>query len=210
MEKNFSCTSCGAPVVFKSLGSLVSVCSFCRSTLVRNDLNLSTLGKVAEVPDDISPFQIGTQGVFEGRNFEIIGKLKAKWENGFWNEWNLLFSRGPEGWLGEAMGQLTISFLHDFENISPGDVSVGTILDIDGKKFEADDIREAVYIDIKGEIPFITSANSKKKSVGFTGPGHTFATLEFFEREKPFLYVGRYVSFDECHFKSLRELDGWS
>lgn len=177
---------------------------------MRNDINLSTLGKMAEVPEDSSPFQIGTQGQFEGRAFELIGKIKVKWEDGFWNEWRALFSHGEEGWLGEAMGMLTFSFLRDFEkNISPKNISIGSTLEIDRQSFEAEDIRKARCIAMEGEIPFITSLNSKKISIDFTGPKKTFATLEFFDDMKPVLYVGRYVNFDECHFKNLRELDGW-
>src|SRR5579859_6266708 len=105
------CPSCGAEVEFKSTLSVFSVCPFCHSTLVRRDLKLETLGKMAELPEDMSPFQVGTAGKFEGHPFELLGRVRLAWDDGSWNEWFAQFSNGREGWLAEAQGITLMSFL---------------------------------------------------------------------------------------------------
>ena len=66
--------SCGAPVRFKSSVALLAVCASCRSQLVRKDLDIESLGKVAELVSDGSVVQLGTEGRWRGlvgtRRFE--------------------------------------------------------------------------------------------------------------------------------------------
>src|SRR5688572_12411014 len=99
-----NCPSCAATIVFKSRVSVLAVCSYCKSAVVRHDLNVENLGKMAELPPDMSPLQLGTRGKYEGTSFEIVGRLKVAWEEGTWNEWYLLFDSGRDGWLAEAQG----------------------------------------------------------------------------------------------------------
>ncbi|MFN8550968.1 MAG: hypothetical protein U0103_05715 [Candidatus Obscuribacterales bacterium] len=65
-----SCPSCGANVDFKSKASLYAVCSFCKSSLVRHDVDLEKIGTVSDLVDDLSPIQIGTTGTFGNDKFE--------------------------------------------------------------------------------------------------------------------------------------------
>ncbi|MBP6279063.1 MAG: DUF4178 domain-containing protein, partial [Rhodocyclaceae bacterium] len=66
MAFSANCPACGAPVVFKSSVSFHAVCEFCRSTLVRHGGNLENLGKMADLLEDASPIQLGTEGNFRG------------------------------------------------------------------------------------------------------------------------------------------------
>ena len=71
---------------------------------MRRDLNLETLGKMADLPEDLSILQIGARGKFEGISFAVIGRLRMSWQEGFWNEWCALFEDQRIGWLAEAQG----------------------------------------------------------------------------------------------------------
>ncbi|MGD0620845.1 MAG: DUF4178 domain-containing protein [Bryobacteraceae bacterium] len=44
-----NCPSCGAPVVFRWSGSVQTVCPFCKSILVRTDIDLTKVGAVADL-----------------------------------------------------------------------------------------------------------------------------------------------------------------
>src|SRR5256885_2095546 len=55
----FNCPSCGAQVDFQSNLSVYAVCKFCRSMIVRHDVNVESIGTMASLPDDMSPIQIG-------------------------------------------------------------------------------------------------------------------------------------------------------
>ena len=50
-----ACPNCGAPVEFASAASASAVCSFCRSTLLREGDALRKMGTSAELFEDYSP-----------------------------------------------------------------------------------------------------------------------------------------------------------
>ncbi|MBX9724698.1 MAG: DUF4178 domain-containing protein, partial [Candidatus Obscuribacterales bacterium] len=111
-----SCPSCGAELKFLSKASVFAVCSFCKSTVVRHDMNLELLGKMGELQDELTPLQIGTSGFYMGVNFDIIGRLRVGYEDGFWNEWYCMFSDGRLGWLAQAQGFYAMCFSVGEEN----------------------------------------------------------------------------------------------
>jgi ribosomal protein S27E len=82
-----ACPGCGAPVQFKSTASVMAVCEFCKTTLLKDATSVSNLGKMSEVLEDYSPVQIGTSGQFAQRSFSVIGRIQLQYSDGFWNEW---------------------------------------------------------------------------------------------------------------------------
>ena len=56
-----TCPSCAAPVKFRSASSVVAVCEYCTSTLVRNGEVLENIGRMAALQDDPTLIQIGTE-----------------------------------------------------------------------------------------------------------------------------------------------------
>src|SRR5207245_2075038 len=105
--------SCGAPVNFQSSVAVFSVCPFCASMLVRQDLNIAMIGKQATLPDDQSVLQISTQGTFAKTHFTLQGRLRLAWKDGFWNEWFAWCDDGRTAWLAEAQGFLSFYFQHE-------------------------------------------------------------------------------------------------
>ena len=85
--KRATCPSCGAPAAFRSALSIYVVCEFCRSTLLRSGEDLQNLGRMADLLEDSSRLQIGSEGTFGGRHFVIVGRIQMKYDAGFWNEW---------------------------------------------------------------------------------------------------------------------------
>ena len=105
-----SCPGCGAPVQFKSAASVMAVCEFCKTTLLKEASSIRNLGKMSEVLEDFSPLQIGTSGTFAGKSFSLIGRIQLRYSEGFWNEWYALFDDGSTGWLADGSGQFTLTF----------------------------------------------------------------------------------------------------
>ena len=73
-----ACPNCGAPVGFTWSGSVQTVCARCQSILVRRDrqgLEFERVGQVSDPPPDTSPIQLGTRGRFDGRAFDVIGRI---------------------------------------------------------------------------------------------------------------------------------------
>jgi hypothetical protein len=57
MTRNAFCPSCGAPVKFQWSSAVQTVCPYCRSILVRHDVNLEAVGTVADLPRTRHPFR---------------------------------------------------------------------------------------------------------------------------------------------------------
>lgn len=53
-----------------------AVCPFCRSTLVRTDLQWEAIGKMAALAEDLSPLYVGLRGTYGKTSFTIIGRLQ--------------------------------------------------------------------------------------------------------------------------------------
>ena len=154
-----SCPACGAALPFKSRVSVFAVCSYCAATVVRHDLELETLGKMAALPPDTSPLQIGTAGQYDGKRFELVGRLKISWEDGTWNEWYALFDDGRDGWLAEAQGFLMMSFAAPAPPSLPAreDIRVGMSLALAPRQsFEVDEARDQVQdlMRVRRLVPF--------------------------------------------------------
>ena len=105
-----ACPNCGAPVEFRSAASTSAVCSFCRSTLVRDGDTLRRTGISAELFDDHSPLQLGVDGLLQGERFTLVGRLQLAYAEGSWNEWHALFDSGRSGWLSEDNGADVMGF----------------------------------------------------------------------------------------------------
>ncbi|MFO1518315.1 MAG: DUF4178 domain-containing protein [bacterium] len=195
---------------FQSAASIFSVCPYCRSMLVRKDLSLESLGKMAILQEDMSPLQIGTQGRFEKVSFSVIGRLKIRWDDGYWNEWCLLMDDARTGWLAEAQGFYMVSFAHEIPKDLPpaSELTTGSTLVLDRQPYEVDDRRKCWCEGSEGELPFKAPQGKEMFNVDLTGPGEKFASLSFTD-EGCELYVGRYVEFEELRFTQLRPLNGW-
>lgn len=205
------CPACGAEVDFRSSSTVFAVCPFCQSMLVRHDVNLEAIGKMADLPDDMSPLQVGTSGRFDGKGFSLLGRLKMAWSDGSWNEWYALFDDGSEGWLAEAQGfwmmsvpDTQISAVPAKERLHPGQS-----LRLGGLTYHLDDIKQATCVGSEGELPFPAPKGRQSTSVDLSGPNARYACLEYSPNEGVSLYLGRYIEFDDLHLSNLRALDGW-
>ena len=204
-----SCPSCGGEVDFKSRSSVYQVCPYCASMLLRTDINLENLGKSASLPPEMTPFQLGTTGTFDGIDFVLIGKQRMQWSDGYWTEWYLNFSDQSQGWLAVAQGFLMISVpSEDYHVPALRDLKPGDQVHISGKYFEVDDIKKVTCEGSSGELPVKGIKGRKLTSVDLTGEGETFANV-IFSDDGTEVYVGRYVDSEELKLSNLREIDGW-
>ena len=205
-----SCPSCGAKVVFHSSASVFAVCEYCRSTLVRHDVDLENLGRMADLKIDGSPLQLGAAGVHRGAHFSAAGRIQYRFEQGYWNEWYLLFDDMQGGWLGEARGNYAVSFvtpvpepIDAFDELEPG-----KWMRLRGERFQIVDVQKARVVAGEGELPFQVGAGYDAPVADLHGAGRRFATIDYSE-EKPLVFLGEYVEFDQLQLTNLRTFDGW-
>ncbi len=210
----FSCPSCGAAVNFVSKASVFMVCPYCRSMLVRQDVNVENIGKMAETLDEnTTPLQLGTEGVYMDKRFALAGRVRLAWSDGSWDEWYAWFNDGSHGWLAQAQGFYMVSFQVPNVNLpEPSTLIVGNRIDLevgfDGRSYRVDDIKKTTCVVAEGELPFKAPKGRNGISVDLGGPDDAFACIEYSEDGTRF-FEGRYMEFDELKLSFMRILDGW-
>jgi Domain of unknown function (DUF4178) len=203
---NFTCPTCGAPLRFLSAAPF-AVCAFCRSLLVRTDVGLESMGKVAVVPEDFSPLQVGTRGQFDNRSFALIGRIRKVWSEGSWNEWCAQFSDGALGWLAEAQGDLVMTFERPI-SLASQSLEPDSVVTLEGQRFQVSDVKQVSSAGAEGELASYSPEAQAMTSIDLRGPGPAFATIE--RSDKTRVFVGRFVEFEDCRFQQLRAMSGWT
>jgi predicted RNA-binding Zn-ribbon protein involved in translation (DUF1610 family) len=206
-----NCPSCGASVAFQSTFSILAVCEHCRSTLVRHDINVEDIGKMATLQVDGSPLQLGVRGEYKSVSFSVVGRIQLRFDRGIWNEWHLTFSDGRSGWLGEAGGTYAVSFLRKTEDSLPEfkELQAGKKVQLRDQSFQVQNVESARCIAGEGELPFRVAGGYDAPVADLLGDQGSFATLDYSE-ETPLVFVGEYVEFDDLHLTNLREFESWS
>ena len=235
--KKYSCPSCGAALVFQSSLSVYAVCAYCSATVVRHDVNLEAIGTMAALPDDMSPFQVGTEAYYRGNHFTLIGRMKVGWKNGVWNEWFMMTDDGRKGWLAEAQGFYAVCF--EVENAMAPEMEqlvrqrvlefmklgtktkssqssmgslhhqqLGAYITLNRQKLRVVDIKHAMCIGSEGELPFAAPWGRKSISIDLLGPDGEFGCVEVIDQEIR-VFVGHYVDWADLRCERLREIEGW-
>lgn len=206
--QHVNCPACGAPVNFKSHASVTSVCDYCKTTVLKQGDEVRDLGRVGQVLEDYSPIQIGTSGRFQGQSFTVIGRLQVRYDDGFWNEWFLMFDSGKPGWLAEASGEYFVSFEDGkldqgpkFEELRPG-WQIG----VNGKRWTVSDLRQARATGAEGELPIKVGQGYEARVADLRATSH-FMTLDYSDPGPPTIYVGQTVKLSGLQCQLLRDKD---
>jgi uncharacterized protein (DUF983 family) len=208
----FDCPQCGAPVSFRSAIAVFAVCEHCRSMVVVRDAGVESIGEMAALPPDLSPFQVGTRGEWQGHGFEIVGRVRVEWKEGSWNEWCILYDGAKTGWLAEAQGLLMISFAVEPPEKLPAaasDYSAGAQVRINGADWTINDIKDVTCRASEGELPMHATPASRRTGIDLFGGSAAFASIELSDSGTD-VYVGEYAAFDELKFSNLRPVPGWN
>ena len=194
---------------FRWSGAVQTACPFCKSILIRTDLDLKTVGKVADLPPDPSPIQLLTEGVYNGKKFQVTGRLAYEWEQGSWNEWHVVLADGQSGWLSDAQLQYAVSFLAQDRGLPTQDqISRGKHFQHQKTDFEVSTLTVASYKGFEGELPFPYYEKSQMLFADLRTAGRAFGTIDYSE-DPPLLFVGEWMEFEELQLKNLRQFEGW-
>ena len=207
-----ACPNCGAPVDFRSPASAFAVCSFCKSTIVRDGDALRRTGQAAELFDDHTPLQIGAAGVYLGRPFTLVGRLQYRTDQGTWNEWHALFDAGADGvprpaWLSEDNGRYVISLEAPLGEAAPDPdtLAAGQRLTLAGQAWSVASVVQASLIAAQGELPSPPVTDRPFTVVDLRNVRDEVATLDYSEPSAPRWSLGRPVAISELKMSGLAE-----
>ena len=205
-----SCPNCGAKIIFKWSSSVQTVCEYCKSVLVRSDVDLTKVGQVADLPPDISPIQLNTEGIYRNKAFVVIGRILYEYEQGGWNEWHLMMNDGTSGWLSDAQAEYAVSFAAKGQALpKESQLEVGQQFSWSGENYTLSVITAAHFRGVQGELPFRYWGKDEVVFADLRTSSRKFATLDYSD-EEPSLYLGELVEFDDLKLKNLRQFEGWS
>jgi hypothetical protein len=198
-------------VQFRWSSAVQTVCTFCKTIIVRDDLDLKNVGVVADLPPDPSPIQLTTEGVYKGKRFDVIGRIIYQWDGGGWNEWHIVLNDGTSGWLSDAQLQYAVSFAVPATNVElphSSKVFRGKKLMINGSELQVATMTRAIYKGVEGELPFPYYGKEEMLFADLRNAGRTFGTIDYSE-DPPLLFLGETVEFEELQLKNLRQFEGW-
>jgi hypothetical protein len=208
-ERTSFCPNCGAPVSFRWSSSVQTVCTFCKSILVRTDVDIKRVGQVADLPPDASPIQINTEGTYDNRSFVVVGRIVYQYDQGGWNEWHIVFNDGTDGWLSDAQDEYMISFAKNVPNLpAQNDATLGTNYRWNDIPFTVTSRTLAHYAGVEGELPFQYWDKQDVAFVDLRSHANDFGTLDYSD-EQPVLYLGKAVDFDDLRLVNTRKFESW-
>jgi len=203
------CPGCGAPVEFRSAQSAFAVCSYCRSTVVRDGETLSRIGKVAEVFEDYSPLQLMAGGRWQGRDFTLVGRLQYRGTSGAWTEWNALFADGSSAWLAEDNGAYVMALpgKTDRPLPQPQQFRLNATTAIDGRSYKVSSNEQVALVSAQGELPKLPPLDKPFAMVELRSADNEVLAIDY-GSTPPAISRGRPVALEELLLTGLREDSG--
>jgi ribosomal protein S27E len=200
------CPGCGAPVEFHSAQSIYAVCSFCRSTVVRQGETLTRVGKMAELFEDHSPLQLQATGIWQDKAFNLVGRLQYRGQTGAWTEWVALFDDGSQGVLAEDNGAYVLlrpaAITRELPQASR--FRVGGTTAIEGKPFEVTSNQQVALMSAQGELPKLPPLGQSFSMVELRSAGGEVLSIDY-GAQPPQLARGNSVRLEDLRMTGLRD-----
>ena len=149
--KTIQCPSCGAGHTIHNPGISTIVCTYCRTTIYL-EADVVRAGKKSVVAEPRSSLAVGKSGTVEGRPFTLVGRVQFEHATGRWDEWYALDSGGRTWWIVEDEKNYSVEQPTTDIHVPP-DVALGTRLELDGSRFEVDEIGQARCTGGEGQLP---------------------------------------------------------
>ncbi len=207
LSASASCPSCGAPVKFSAITSVMSVCEYCQTTVVRKGEGFTAQGKQSLVLEDYSPLQIGAHGEFRKMAFTLVGRVQYQYEHGTWNEWRIQFSNGKTAWLSEDGGDYTLT-----NNAKPSDLpdyhslAVNHRFPYSDDEYTVTDKRTATIIGCQGELPRLNQSGEELYAIDARYQ-RKFITLDYENGpdNSPVVFLGVATSLEQLKMQGLKD-----
>ena len=199
-----NCPFCGAELEFRYDDSFVRVCGSCRSSILRTDRGVESLGKVADLADLPSPLKLFTEGRFAGVGFIVIGRTQHRHSaGGTWQEWYAKMDDGRWGWLAEAQGRMYLTFespgagtVPAWQQLQPG--AIVPLLDGVPRMYTVNERATGQYLAAEGEVPYRFQPGAQFWFADLGDPDGRFATIDYGVAGQPptapTVYLGRQVT----------------
>ena len=193
--KQLACPNCNAPLDLRNAGRSKSiVCPSCNSQIDLTSPDYQVIGNVGQrLAPQATQFQVGMQGLIEGKSFQIIGRVVYHDDEGdIWDEWLLLSADGEYVWISDSVNEgmaLWRGFVPP-EPVEPASLSEGDTVTLRGEKIRVRDAGSARIDYLEGELTWKAAVGSTMNYVEADSPSQRIS-VEFTENEVEFYAGGR-------------------
>lgn len=186
------------------------MCGYCQSTVVRDGDTLSRIGKMAELFNDFSPLQLQASGVWQGRNFTLVGRLQYKYAQGTWTEWYAVLDDGQPAFLSEDNGAYVFSQPTSLQRAVPAaeNFRVGATTAINAKPFSVASNEQVSLLSAQGELPRLPALGAPFAMVELRSADGDVLSVDYGTAATsgaPVLSLGRSVLLDELKLTGLKD-----
>jgi hypothetical protein len=150
----YACASCGAPLEIKNRFSKVVICAYCGSHLKISDGGFDIAGRQAKLAEFPSLLSVGCRGSMLGKPFVAHGRLRYKYQGGFFDEWYIEYD-GEPAWFAEDEGTYTLfTEMTQVADVPAdlGDVRAGANIMMGGRRVMIKEKGRAVIEGGEGEL----------------------------------------------------------
>jgi ribosomal protein S27E len=206
MAYDVTCPTCGAAATVRSPFAKMSVCSQCSSTLWLDKSGVKAGPKMSAPAPAISGLFLGAEGKIREASFRVIGRLRYKYERGFWDEWLLLKGDGKPVWLSEDEGDLSLEREYSFKGELPPfeQTRIENLYQLSGHPFFVEEKGTAVCDSGEGELPFPIEPGEKIPYLEGRIDKRP-ATLEY-DEDGPRLFLGSYLPMEQLEIDEASRL----
>lgn len=193
--KQFNCPKCGSPLDLKNAGRSKSIiCPSCHSQIDLTSPEYQVIGNVGNRPaPQATQFQIGMEGTLEGTQFQIIGRVVYRDDEGdVWDEWLLLSAAGEYVWISDSVNEgmaLWRGFVPP-EPVEPAKIHEGDTITLRGERIRVRDRGRATIDYLEGELTWKAQIRSTMEYIEADSPKQRIS-IEFTENEVEFYAGGR-------------------
>ncbi len=188
------CPACGAEIEADEQFAHMVVCAYCHSSIILDKKAASLSGKMAVLPNTLSPLYVGGSGRLRDLRFRVLGRVRYGYEQGYWDEWYLSLDDGTTAWVSEDEETLTLERLKvdETSTISYSDIAPGDHVAIGKHSLHVDEKGVANCEGAEGQLPFPIQLGEKVPFLDLSD-GKNFATVEYDDDGAARIYYGRHL-----------------
>ena len=202
MNRSVQCPSCGSPLELSHRSVRVVKCEACETVSAIDREGVDPLGKSATLTDFMSALSLGAIGTVEGRRFQALGRVRFEYQDGYWDEWYLMFDDGTDAWLEEDEGELTLVRQEPVVGDVPFPASVrpGERVSIAERSIYVMEVGKAKLIGMEGQLPRGHFVGLEMNYLDGISDGAS-VMLEFMKTGVE-CFVGHKVNFDDIELEN--------
>ncbi|MFW5857106.1 MAG: DUF4178 domain-containing protein [Planctomycetota bacterium] len=205
--RKINCPSCGAPGDVDRFAAM-AVCEYCSTAFYFEDDAVRERGKMGVLAETPSPLYVGATGTLQNRGFGVVGHVRYRYSDGFWDEWYLRFEDNEGAWIGEDEMEFSLEEpIADPGAVPPFDaIEPGQPLQVGGVEVYVDEKEVATLEGAEGSLPFPMEADRTFRYFD-ASQGDDTVTVEYTE-DGVEAFRGVWIDLDELELDMPNPEDG--